>query len=789
MTRPSTIKPPMIRLPRLRFRSLKSKLAVLYAGMFAAIMVAVAIVGQAMITSHAQDTVRGEMMASGQVYDRLWALRAKSLASAAEITARDFGFRTAVATGDAPTIASALDSVRARVGVAKALVVTSEGGFTGDAGALAPVLARAANNYADGQREAVVATSDGIYRLVTAPIMAPTEIGRVVFGVRLDATELDALRKLASIPLTATMLRRDTNGRWVAADGSIAASDPLDALVKAGGGPRRLDTLRLPDGESFALAKQLKGPGGTDQAAILVSYPISAAMAPYLPLQLGIMLVALAGLAIVVVGSRSLARGIARPLAALSAAARSLEEGTRAEVRVIDDDEIGELSATFNRMSAGIIERENRISHLAFHDVLTGLPNRALFRQQLDQALVRAPRTGESIAVLCLDLDGFKGVNDALGHPIGDGLLRGMAAILTELAPEAIVSRLGGDEFAIILAFKAPSDRPRALAQAISNRLGEPVGAGEHKVATSTSIGIAVSPDDGIDADTLLKNADLALYRAKVDGRSCFRFFEPALDAAARRRHQIELDLREALQLGQLHLNFQPIYDLKTDSVSGFEALLRWQHPERGLVPPVEFIPVAEETGLIYSIGEWVLREACRQAAGWPGSVRVAVNVSPLQFRNPGFSAMIMQALAVSALDPNRLEIEITESVFLEGEAPVLELLHKLRNLGIRVALDDFGTGYSSLSYLRSFPFDKIKIDRSFITPVADDASAAAIVRAIVDLASALNMETTAEGVEDDNQLTRLRGQGCGSIQGYFFSRPVAADMVLGLITKQQLAA
>lgn len=426
-------------------------------------------------------------------------------------------------------------------------------------------------------------------------------------------------------------------------------------------------------------------------------------------------------------------------------------------------------------MSAGIVEREHRITHLAFHDSLTGLPNRVSLRQALDQALARSLHNGDPIAVLCLDLDGFKGVNDTLGHPVGDGLLKLIGSTLKTLAPDAFVSRLGGDEFAILLSGGFDVDRPRSLAQSIVDSLNEPVQTDGHLIATGTSVGIALSPGDGNDADQLLKNADLALYRAKQDGRGVFRFFEPSLDEAARRRRQIELDLRQALKHGQFQLNFQPIVDLKRDRVGCFEALLRWHHPTRGLVSPVEFIPVAEETGLIVAIGEWVLHEACRAAKNWPEHIRIAVNVSLLQFRNSGFQAVVLQALTRSGLAPQRLEIEITESVFLDGEENVIALLHRLRAMGVRVALDDFGTGYSSLSYLRSFPFDKIKIDRSFITSVASDLSAAAIVRAIVDLANALHMETTAEGVEDADQLSELRGQGCSSIQGYWFSRPLDA--------------
>ena len=452
------------------------------------------------------------------------------------------------------------------------------------------------------------------------------------------------------------------------------------------------------------------------------------------------------------------------------------------------DDEIGRLAQSFNRMSAGIVEREHRITHLAFHDSLTNLPNRAYFRQSLDVSLARANRAAEQIAVLCLDLDGFKGVNDSLGHPTGDALLLSVGDALAKLAPEAMVARLGGDEFAVVLSEGFEEDRPRALAQAILDQLGQPIEANGHMVATGASIGIAISPGDGRDADILLKNADLALYRAKQDGRGIFRFFEPSLDEAARRRRRLELDLRIAMKAGQFKLEFQPIYDLKAERIGAFEALLRWHHPERGLIPPTEFIPVAEDSGMIVAIGEWVMREACRVAIDWPEHVRVAVNVSPLQFRNSGFKSVVLQALAYSHLAPQRLEVEITETIFLDGEENVVSVLHQLREMGVRVALDDFGTGYSSLSYLRSFPFDKIKIDKSFVDSVASDPSAAAIVRAIVDLAAALDMETTAEGVEDESQLARLRGQGCGSIQGYLFSRPVGGDQIATLLQNNDMA-
>jgi len=760
-------------MARRGFRSLRTKLAVLYTALFAVALALMGGVGQVMIWTHARGSVQAELAASGTVYDGLWALRAKTLTDTADVLARDFGFRAAVAGGDVPTIGSALTTLRRRAGVDHAVLVDLDGGVIGASGPLARTLSALPRQLRAGRHDAVVNIGGATFRAVVSPIMAPTEIGWVVFAMPLDTAEMRSLERLSAIPLIATILRRDAAGHWVSGNGSVTPDPAVDDLVAGSTTDRPLTTLSLRDGRAFAIAKPLPGPGGRTQAALLIRYPLRAALAPYIPLQISLGLAALIGIALVVLGSIRLAKGIARPIALLDAAARSLEEGSRTEVAVAGDDEIGRLAHSFNRMSAGIVERENRISHLAFHDSLTGLPNRTYFRQALDQAMTRAGRAGEQVAVLCLDLDGFKGVNDTLGHPAGDSLLRHVGTILLDLAPDGMVSRLGGDEYAIILDGGFDPDRPRALAQAIIDRGATPMATDGHQIATGFSIGIAIGPDDGADPDQLLKNADLALYRAKRDGRGVFRFFEASLDAAARKRRQLELDLREAIQTGQFRLNFQPVFDLKADRIGGFEALLRWHHPTRGEVGPAEFIPVAEETGMIVAIGDWVMQEACRHAVAWPDHVRVAVNVSPLQFRNTGFQAVILQALARSGLAPNRLEIEITESVFLDGEDHVLALLHGLRNIGVRVALDDFGTGYSSLSYLRSFPFDKIKIDRSFVTSVAEDKSAAAIVRAIVDLAGALNMETTAEGVEDSDQLARLRGQGCGNIQGYFFSRPV----------------
>ena len=415
-----------------------------------------------------------------------------------------------------------------------------------------------------------------------------------------------------------------------------------------------------------------------------------------------------------------------------------------------------------------------------FHDSLTGLPNRTLLREQIALALNRHGRA--NFALFCLDLDNFKSVNDTLGHPTGDALLCEVAARLGAICPQAFVARLGGDEFAVIL----PNGNGSAdqIGRALVKALAQPFDVHGHRIVTGTSIGIVLAPQDGQDATELLKNADLALHRAKDEGKGSHRFFESAMDAEAQARRAMEIDLHDALRKGELELYFQPLFGLSQNRVTAFEALLRWNHPERGMVSPVQFIPLAEETGLIIPIGEWALHEACRIAATWADDIRIAVNISPVQFRSATLNSIVLQALARSGLAPHRLELEITESLFIDNVEATLGSLHSLRALGVRIALDDFGTGYSSLSYLRSFPFDKLKIDRSFIVDLLAHDGATAIIRAITTLADALGIETTAEGVESSEQLEILRTEGCNQIQGYFFSRPIPAGQVAALLDK-----
>jgi diguanylate cyclase (GGDEF)-like protein len=422
--------------------------------------------------------------------------------------------------------------------------------------------------------------------------------------------------------------------------------------------------------------------------------------------------------------------------------------------------------------------QEARIAHLASHDPLTDLPNRLSLRRTIEQALARLPEA-EEVAVLCLDLDRFKLVNDTLGHAVGDGLLAAVAARLrAALPPEASIARLGGDEFAIVQIGPDQAIATRGLAHAVIQSFGTPFEVEGHRIAVTTSVGVALAPRHGSDPDRLLRAADLALYRAKSDGRGVYRCFRAEMEARQRARRSIEADLRRALGAGELELRFQPLVNLQTDQISSFEALLRWRHPDQGMIGPTEFVPIAEETGLIVEMGEWVLLEACRAAAAWPEPVNVAVNLSAAQFHHRRLVKAVINALSRAGLLASRLELEITESAVLKESGATLAELHQLRSLGVRIAMDDFGTGYSSLSYLHRFPFDKIKIDGSFIREISDSNGSLAIVRAVAGLAASLGIATTAEGVETPAQLDQVRAEGCTEAQGYLVSLPLAAGEV-----------
>ncbi|WP_233022268.1 putative bifunctional diguanylate cyclase/phosphodiesterase [Rhodopseudomonas boonkerdii] len=463
-------------------------------------------------------------------------------------------------------------------------------------------------------------------------------------------------------------------------------------------------------------------------------------------------------------------------------------DGTEIQVltygrRVVFDDREGFLVAIVD-----ITERrkaEARVAHMAHHDALTDLPNRVFYQERLAQALDHHD-PDRHVAVLCIDLDLFKNVNDSFGHPTGDRLLKQVAERMRgEVRGNNLVARLGGDEFAVVLTSDVTLNEVNEFAARLIQAVSAPYDMGDDlEVVIGASIGIALSPGDGTTSEELMRNADMALYRAKAEGGNVHHFFEREMDRQAQKRRDMELDLRSAYADGDFELHYQPLVDIDADRIVGFEALLRWKHPDKGMISPADFIPVAEDIGLIVTLGEWVLRSACAEAAKWPDDVKIAVNLSPVQFRSRNLVQVVVAALAYSGLSPHRLELEITESVFLAETETNIATLHQLRALGVRISMDDFGTGYSSLSYLRSFPFDKIKIDRSFVKDLVERPDCMAIVRAISGLGRSLNITTTAEGVETMEQLERLRAEGCNEVQGYLFSAAKPAAELGALLEK-----
>jgi diguanylate cyclase (GGDEF)-like protein len=419
---------------------------------------------------------------------------------------------------------------------------------------------------------------------------------------------------------------------------------------------------------------------------------------------------------------------------------------------------------------------EARMAYATEYDSLTDLPNRAMLVRQLDVAQVSALQCGEPSALLCIDLDNFSTINDTLGHPVGDALLRLVAERLRDcMGPDAFLARLGGDEFAVLLRGASREDA-MDLADLVVDALLAPMVMDGREILSGGSVGIAMAPDDGDDPAELMKNAELALYRAKAQGRGCAHFFEAAMDTDARFRADLETDLRNALASDAMDVYFQPLLNTRTRKVSGYETLLRWNRPGHGLVSPAVFISCAEETGVIVPLGEWVIRRAIEEAAQWRDEVTVAINLSPAQMASPSIIGTVVNALAASQLPPSRLEIEITESVLMQESAHNLKTLHALKDLGVKIALDDFGTGFSSLSYLRAFPFDKIKIDQRFVRDIDDSPQNQAIVRAVISLARDLGMRVTAEGVENEQQASILAGLGCLEVQGFLYSRPLPAE-------------
>ncbi len=748
---------------KMRFGSLGLRIATHYAGLFAAVLAVILMLAGGGLARFGEASATRDLEANARVFAELLDLRAREMRGAADVLARDFGFREAVATEDGATIDSALTSLKARSRADAAFVVGLDGALlaSGDTRIISPEALWAPLD--EGRERGMIQVGGKLALAAAAPIETPDLVGWLVLAQPLDKFELNRLVQLAAIDVEARVSTNRRMPTWLrqSAEGRVFEREEDERyLYHVSSVPALEDGL---------------------EPRLVLRHSLSASMAEYASLQYLLAGLAISAIALVIALSWRVAGTVTKPLQKLDQATRMISEGRDVELKIETDDEIGRLAASFNSMVDAIKERERKIIHVGLHDGLTALPNRKLFVEQLDRALAQL-RGDDRLMVVYVDLDDFKLVNDTLGHTAGDALLRDVARHLRAELPDALVARLGGDEFAMMIESIGADQSVAAIAERVRECFDRTVMLDGQQAVCTASLGIAIAPSDGTDGMELMKHADLALYRAKDDGKATYHFFEPALDEQARQRRQMELDLRRAIREGGFELHFQPLYNIAENTLQGFEALIRWPHPELGLISPSDFIPLAEETGLIVPIGEWVIREACRQASVWPEDMSVAVNVSPKQFGTPGLPQAIMQALLTSGLAPGRLELEITESIFIANVEKTLATLHGLRDLGVRIALDDFGTGYSSLSYLRSFPFDKVKIDRSFVEDLANDGNAHAVIRAITTLADALGMETLAEGVEAPEQLDILRREGCGFIQGFLFSEPLAAQDVARLL-------
>ena len=749
-------------LRRRRFGSLQTRIAVLYASLFAAVLALIVSIASNEVSRFAELGAARDLAANARVFDEILATRARQMGDQADVLARDFGFREAVATDDAATIASALASLEARVRSDAAFVLTLDGTVLAADRTGIPAPEDLWARLDAGGRNGIIASGKGLALAAAAPIEAPDLIGWLVIAQPLDRAELDRLVELAPIALEARVVEAGDLPRWLqsARTGGVTKREEAEpALYYVS------DLAVLQDG----IAPRL-----------VLRHSLQQSLAQFARLNGLLVMLAMGGIVLVLGLSWQVARSLTGPLQQLDEATRMIGQRREIALGIDTDDEIGRLARSFVSMVEAIEERERQI-HIGLHDSLTGLATRKLFVERLGLALLQT-RPDSRLLLAFVDLDNFKVVNDTLGHPAGDALLRAVADQLRKDFPEALIARFGGDEFAIMFDGLDEAADLERLAEALKASLVASIPVEGQKADCSASIGIAVAPADGHEVSTLMKRADLALYRAKDKGKATFHFFEPALDAHARQRSETEQDMRAAIERGEFELVYHPLYSLGRQRITGFEALVRWHHPTRGLVAPGDFIALAEETGLILPLGEWVLREACRQASTWPGDLTVSVNITPKHFNYSGLPAMIVQALSNSGLAPHRLEIEVTESIFTADTTKVTAILTAIRKLGVRISLDDFGTGYSTLHYLRAFPFDKVKIDKTFVDDLGSSNNGHAVIRAITTLADALGMDTLAEGVEDMAQFEALEREGCRNVQGYLFSKPVGAEEVMALL-------
>jgi diguanylate cyclase len=799
----------------MRIQRLQTRIIVLFVALLALVQVAAFVFVNAANSKNARTKVEEELNVGQRVFARLLEQNAEKLKMAARVLAADFAFREAIATHDDGTIASALSNHGARIGAEAMLFVDLDGNVVTDTlrpqskarpfeypALLTETRAPAGGGAGNGRmakshmaRSNMELLDGRAFQLVATPVLAPLPIGWVVMGFAVDDAVASDLRQLTELEVTFALnlparQPRDGSDRWRVLASTLSPEAQQQLL------------RRLPD-SSEAVSRQVMNISGADHQALVIPLDenqdarmvavlhrsLGDALAAFERLRFTLIVLALLSLAMSIVGSVAVARNITGPLETLASAASRIEQGDySAPVVVQRADEIGVLASSLNHMRGGIADREKHILKLAYEDPLTDLANRSRFANELEQAIAQASQGKLGLVIFMMDLDRFKYVNDTLGHGVGDHVLREVSSRLQRTVTRAeCIARLGGDEFAILVKHDLHPGSGTDFsdtARAIINALEEPILYEGQPLDVGTSIGIAHYPEHGNDAQTLVRNADIAMYAAKRN-KTGFATYDAHYDTSQQEHLSLLGELRRAVERNELRLYYQPKVSLHTSNISAVEALIRWEHPTRGLVPPCQFIPFAEHTGYIKLLTRWVLREAVRQCGAWLRQdlrLQVSVNLSARDLMNRDLPDQVRALLAEHEVPAALLCLEITESGFMDDPAHAQKVLDRLFDLGVKLSIDDYGTGYSSLSYIMRLPVQELKIDRSFISRMASDEEISTIVRSTIDLGHNLGLKVVAEGVEDQSAWNILRSLGCDDAQGYFMSKPLSADLLTAWI-------
>lgn len=772
------------------FKSLRTRLTVLYAALFGAAMILVSLAVYAAISANAERAVRDELTATGAVFDQVWALRSGRLQDGAGLLARDFGFRSAVASRDRQTIASALDNLRGRLNVDIAFMVDTDGAATGsgDPALLGPAAQRIAANLDTAIVSGVLTLGGDGYQAIAAPILSPTLSGWVVFAQRLDQREMTALEQLSAIPIQATVLHRGNGGQWVSGPGAsgdhAAMGKVIDQALAAKAGQRPQLHLDERSGPSIAVVKRLNAIDGGAPAALLLRYPLALAMAAYRPVLASIFVAGLLGIALVVAGSWFLARSVTAPIQSLTEAVGRLRAGEPSQAVAQTEDEIGVLAHGFNEMAAEIADREARILHQARHDYETGLPNRHAYEQAVEAMIARrAP--GQAVVAVAIGIDRFEHVRGAIGYGPATALVAEVGRRAAALAPDGFVGRLATSMLGLAV-FAASEAAARARLAEMTRLIEAPFQVDDAAlVDIHASTGVAVLGVHAGDGPALIERAGIAMAQAraarqKIAAFDAVSYGDPAANLS------LMSEMLGALRSGAMDLFYQPKLDLRSRRVNAVEALVRWRHPVRGMLPPDLFIPMAEETGHIRALTDWVLARAIadqdrlRQAGH---EAVMSVNISGRLLSDADFADRAIEA-AAGATGP--LCFEITETAVIDNPHAALGVIDRFASAGVAVSIDDYGSGLSSLAYLKQIRADELKIDKAFVMAIDSNAKDALLVRSTIDLAHSLGMKVTAEGVETAAAMQMLTLMGCDVAQGYLIARPAGLNELLTFLDQDR---